>query len=132
MKTLIADDSFSIRTAMQRFLHAYGECNVAVDGKEAIEAFQLALEQKSPYDLICLDMMMPGMNGDAALKKIREIERSMGVSPTDEVTIVMITADGSPKNVLKSFYKDGCSGYVTKPIRFEKLTELIKKLGLIS
>ena len=79
MKILIAeDDSISI-AIMQKLLGAFGSCEVAVNGKEVINAFKAALDKKQPYDLICLDIMMPEMSGSDALKEIRKIEEVRGM-----------------------------------------------------
>ena len=50
---------------------------MAVDGKEAIDAFRMAIEEARPYSLICLDIMMPEMDGHEVLKEIRRIEEAV-------------------------------------------------------
>ena len=67
MKILLAEDDFVTRKFMVNFLSKYGECDVTVDGMEAVDAFMMALEDDEPYDLICLDIMMPVMDGYQAL-----------------------------------------------------------------
>ena len=52
MKTLIVEDDFTSRLLLQTFLSRYGECHLAVNGKEAVEAFRMALDNGSPYNLI--------------------------------------------------------------------------------
>ena len=59
MKTLIVEDDFTSRLLLQEFLKAYGPCHIAGNGGKAIEAVSLALDAQEPYDLICLDIMMP-------------------------------------------------------------------------
>ena len=54
MKILLAEDDFVTRKFMTNFLSKYGECDVTVDGMEAVDAFMMALEDDEPYDLICL------------------------------------------------------------------------------
>ena len=67
MRILLAEDNFVTRKLMVAILSQYGECDVAVDGMEAVDAFLMALEDGKPYDLICLDIMMPVMDGFQAL-----------------------------------------------------------------
>lgn len=55
MRILIAEDDFASRKVILKFLSVYGECDVTVDGMEAVDAFMMALEEDNPYDLICLD-----------------------------------------------------------------------------
>jgi two-component system, chemotaxis family, chemotaxis protein CheY len=129
MKCLIVEDDFVGRKLMQKYLSDYGECDVAVDGKEAVEAFRQAIEGKSPYDLVCLDIMMPNMNGHEALNAIREIESWHGISGLDGVKVIMTTALGDSENVLGSF-REGCEAYIVKPVRKDALLREIEKLGL--
>jgi two-component system chemotaxis response regulator CheY len=130
MKYLIVEDDFAARLLLQRYLSGYGDCDVAVDGHEAIEAFRQALDENEPYDLICLDIMMPAMDGRDALKEIRRIEREHGILGLDGVKVIMTTALGDSKNIMGSF-REGCEAYIVKPIKKEKLLEEIENLGLI-
>ncbi|MCI8973518.1 MAG: response regulator [Lachnospiraceae bacterium] len=128
MRILIAEDDFASRKAILKFLSAYGECDVTVDGMEAIDAFMMALEEEDPYDLICLDVMMPVMDGYQALKNIRDIEREHNVDPADQARVIMTTALNEEKNVKKAF-ELGCTVYCAKPIDLEKLKGMLEKLG---
>ncbi|MBF0516051.1 MAG: response regulator [Nitrospirae bacterium] len=131
MRILIAEDDFTSRTLLQHFLSPYGDCDVTVNGMEAVEAFMLAVEEGQPYDLICLDIMMPELDGIKALKAIREKERASGTGPKNEAKVVMTTALDSPKDVIEAYYKGGCTDYLTKPIDTQRLLELLKGYGLI-
>ena len=128
MRILIAEDDFASRKAILKFLSAYGECDVTVDGMEAIDAFMMALEEEDPYDLICLDVMMPVMDGCQALNNIRDIEREHNVDPADQARVIMTTALNEEKNVKKAF-ELGCTVYCAKPIDLEKLKDMLEKLG---
>ncbi|MCA1987263.1 MAG: response regulator, partial [Desulfovibrio sp.] len=66
MRVLIVEDDFTSRKLMQTILSPYGDCDVAVNGREAVEAFQNALNSAKPYDLVCMDIMMPEMDGQEA------------------------------------------------------------------
>ncbi len=131
MRILIAEDDFASRKFMLRFLSKYGECDVTVDGEEAIEAFSMALEAGEGYDLICLDIMMPVVDGYHALKVIREIEKQRKIPESSAVKIIMTTALSEGKNVTKAF-ELGCTAYAGKPIDQEKFENELRKLGLIS
>lgn len=56
MRILIVDDNFTNRYLMDKILSKYGKCDIAVNGQEALEAFKLAMDEGSLYDLICLDL----------------------------------------------------------------------------
>ena len=130
MRILIAEDDFASRKAILKFLSAYGECDVTVDGMEAIDAFMMALEEEDPYDLICLDVMMPVMDGYQVLKAIRNIEKQKKIPKDKCVKVVMTTALNEERNV-KMAFELGCEAYAGKPIDVDKFEKVLKKLGLI-
>lgn len=130
MRILIAEDDFASRKFMLRFLSKYGECDVTVDGQEAVEAFTMALEAGEGYDLICLDIMMPVMDGYQALDFIRDYEKNNKIPEEKAVKIIMTTALSEGKNVTKAFDL-GCTAYAGKPIDPEKFENVLRKLGLI-
>jgi two-component system, chemotaxis family, chemotaxis protein CheY len=130
MKTLIVEDDFISRHILQEFLRPYGECHVAVNGKEAVYAYQKSLEQESQYDLICLDIVMPEMDGQEALTEIRGIEESKGIMNGQGVKILMATGLKGISNVAQS-YQNNCDGYIVKPFDRSKLIDNLRQLGLI-
>jgi len=130
MKSLVVDDDFTSRRILQKYLSKYGECNVAINGNEAIEQFKAALGEKSPYDLICMDIMMPGVCGHEALILIREIEQEAGIFGKEMVKIIMTTALSDATNMIQSF-KEQSEAYMVKPIENEKLTKMLEYLELI-
>ncbi len=130
MKTLIAEDDFTSRKVLQAFLAPYGECDVAVDGKEAIQAFRAAHAGGNPYDLVCLDLMMPKMDGHRVLAAIRETEDRMTIHGSDRVRVVITTRLSDSRNVLKAF-KGQCEAYLVKPIDRRSLIEKLKELDLV-
>ena len=131
MKTLIVEDDFMTRFVLQKFISSYGECHFAVNGVEAVAAFTLASEEGKPYDLICLDIMMPKMDGQEALKQIRGKEKELNIHSSDEVKIVMISALDAPKDVIEAYYKGGCTSYLVKPVTKETLNRTLAELKVI-
>lgn len=129
MRTLIVDDSFLTREIVKDSLSPFGDCTIAVNGEEAIQAFEKALEEDKRYDLICLDIRMPVMNGDQALVRIREIEKDAGISFAEEVKVIMTTACDDPKTVVDSYYKGGATSYLVKPFDEGTLLKEVRKLG---
>ncbi len=130
MKTLIVEDDLTSRRLLQKILSPYGSCDIAVDGKESVEAFHLALEEKQPYDLICIDIMMPKMDGQEVLREIRKIEAERRIHGLSGAKIIMTTALGDKGNIMKAF-KEQCEAYLVKPIDRKKLLKEIKNLGLL-
>ena len=130
MKILIAEDDFASRNAIKNFLKQYGECDITVDGSEAIDAFMMTLEMGERYDLVCLDVMMPVMDGYQALQGIRNLEKANGIAGKDAAKIIMTTALNEERNVKKAF-EMGCTVYCAKPIDMDKLKKALEKLELI-
>jgi two-component system chemotaxis response regulator CheY len=130
-KILIVEDDFISRRILKEILSSYGECDMARDGEEAIRAFCLGWEEQNPYDLICMDIMMPEMDGQDALKRIRDMEKEMGIIGSKEVKVIMVSALDDPKNVIEAFRNGGATSYIVKPIEKEKLLNEIKSLGLL-
>jgi two-component system chemotaxis response regulator CheY len=130
MKCLVVEDDFAARKLLQIYLRDYDDCPVAVDGREAVEAVRKALDKSQPYDLICLDIVMPDVDGYEILKAIRRIEKEHGIDSPDGAKVIMTTALSDFKHVANAF-RTGCEAYLVKPIRKEELFSEMEKLGLI-
>jgi two-component system chemotaxis response regulator CheY len=129
MKCLIVEDNFVARALLLKFLAKISECHVSVNGQNAVKAFKDALEEGEPYDFMCLDIMMPGMDGHQALRAIRQVEDERGIHGLDGVKVIVTSALDDSKNVLGAFRK-GCEAYIVKPVSKEKLFREMDKLGL--
>lgn len=127
MKTLIVEDDFMSRKLMLAFLTPLGECDIATNGIEAVEAFMLAADAGQHYDLITLDVMMPEMSGQEALKRIRAIEEDRGLA---SAKIIMTTALKDADNILEAFSSQ-CDGYLVKPIEQSRLLALLREQDLL-
>lgn len=130
MRILIVEDEMTSRQLLHGMLTPFGQCDTVIDGDEAIDAFRLAHEENKPYDLILMDIMMPKVNGQEALREIRNIEKEKGIRGTQKVKAIMTTALEDQKNVIDAFYKGGAAAYLVKPIDKSKLIGEMKKLGL--
>jgi two-component system, chemotaxis family, chemotaxis protein CheY len=131
MKALIVEDDFTSRLLLQKLLAPYGESHIAVNGKEAVSAFRQSVVDNEPYDLICLDIMMPEMDGIAALREIRAAETRMGLMEGDGVKVIMVSALKDMKNV-SAAYNEFCDSYLVKPVDKAKLIDQLAQLRLIA
>jgi|APSaa5957512622_1039677.scaffolds.fasta_scaffold313030_1 two-component system, chemotaxis family, chemotaxis protein CheY len=129
MKILIVDDSFVSRKLLKVILSPFGVCDIASDGNEASEAVELSYKENTPYDLICLDVMMPEVDGHEALKIIRQYEEEIGIDIAHGIKVIMITAMDDEGSIFQAF-RSGCEMYILKPIEAAKVLEAIKELGL--
>ncbi|KJR42417.1 response regulator receiver protein [Candidatus Magnetoovum chiemensis] len=129
-KFLVIEDDEASSKMLSMFLNNYGYCDTALDGEKGLEAYFLARKSDHPYDLICLDIMMPVLDGQEVLKQIREYERSNNIRSLDESKILMITALNTPKEALKAYFKGGCNEYLTKPLSMERLKQVLIDYGI--
>jgi two-component system chemotaxis response regulator CheY len=130
VKTLIVEDEITSRVLLRELLKRYGVPHVAMNGKEAVEALSAALHALEPYDLICLDITMPEMSGQEALKKIRQMEAEAGIEPERRAKVIMTTAHADKDNVLQAIQSQ-CDYYLVKPIDGRALLEELRRMGLI-
>jgi len=128
MKILIAEDDFVSRKILNTQLASLGEVDIAANGNEAFTAVKMAFETNQPYDLICLDIMMPEIDGIMALKKIRQLEAQKGLNPETRSKIIMTTALSEKSHVLAAAQAN-CNGFLVKPIDRARLFDEIRKLG---
>ncbi|HBV87252.1 MAG TPA: response regulator [Desulfosporosinus sp.] len=130
MKILIAEDDLASRRFLSKVLSQYGEVDLVVDGLEALDAYLMAIKEKEPYDLICLDIMMPKVDGVKVLKAIRDYEGKQTLKPEQRVKVIMTTALAETDFVNRAF-EIGCEAYAAKPIDTNKMLEVLRKLRLI-
>lgn len=131
MKALIVDDDFVSRLLLQEILAAYGPVHACASGSEALQAVRRAREQNTPYELICLDIMMPAMSGFDVLNQLRKEEHEHGLSGRAAARVMMTTAlDDWPS--IRNAFRDQCDGYLVKPLNRPKLVQDLHALGLIN
>ena len=134
MKILIVDDEFANRELLKYILQPYGECVMAEDGLEALTLFKEQLSAGAPFDLVLMDIMMPNMDGQEALREIRRAEKEVygtSLNAKDYSFIVMQTSLDDPKQLVESYFKGKCNGYITKPVTQDVLLDKLKKHNLI-
>lgn len=131
MKCLIAEDHLLSRRILKDLLASEGDCDIAVNGQEAIDSFQLAHDAKRPYDVIFMDIMMPVVDGMSALQSIRALEKTMAIPPQLSVKVIMTTALDDPRTVFKSFKECEADAYIVKPLSKQKLLKELRALRLV-
>lgn len=130
MKVLIAEDDLISRKFLYKILSQYGECDLVVDGLEALDAFLISHKENKLYDLICLDIMMPKIDGVKGLKNMKNLEAQKGILTDQRSKFIMVTALAETQ-IVQNTFELGCDGFVAKPIDTVKLVELLQKLGLV-
>jgi two-component system, OmpR family, KDP operon response regulator KdpE len=110
---LVVDDEPPLRRVLQTTLAARGfSVEEAANGERAIEAIQ-----GRHFDLVLLDINMPGMGGIEACRRIRSL--------TSEAAIVMVTVRDSEADIVQAL-EAGADDYITKPFRFGELVARVR------
>lgn len=131
MRALIIEDDESNRKILSAFLTPLGTCDTAADGEEGLTKFAESFNQQIYYDLVCIDVMMPGIDGVTVLKRLREYEAQNESATVTRSKVLMITAVSDKEVVINSF-KEGCQGYLIKPLNRDELFRQLKLLKLVS
>ena len=130
LRCLIAEDDRISRTFLSEFLSEYGDCDATADGMEALDAILDAIKKKEPYDLLCLDIMMPKVDGLRVLKVLRKVEAQQKIPPEKRLRVIIMTAIADMEYVDEAF-RLGCDAYASKPIDTDQVLETMKSLGLL-
>jgi two-component system chemotaxis response regulator CheY len=138
IKCLVVDDDFTARMILSTYLSRFGLCHVAKDGAEAVEAVRKSYEGEGPepYDLICLDIMMPIMDGITATRIMRDVEAEKAAdisseNPFREAVILITSAIDDEKIAFKAVYESGANSYFTKPLSFKDIHRQLVLSGLL-
>lgn len=113
-KVLIVDDNDLMRALLRGILR-HEDYQIIGEAKNGLAAIDFVAHDKP--DLICMDVMMPEMNGLEALQKIKTAH--------PEISVVMITANPSVENVQESI-KNGANGFIVKPFNAGKVLDTLR------
>ncbi len=116
---LVVDDNETNRLILEEMLSLWG-CNVSVvaSGEKAVEEVQRALKSGSPYKLVLLDYLMPGIDGFETAELIKK------KNPSDSPKLIMLTSVGKADD-MKRCRTLGIESYLLKPIKKSELLETI-------
>lgn len=130
MRALIVEDDATGAELLRHIIAPYAEVELARDGRAAIEKFREAAEAGRGFDLVCLDLMMPELNGQQVLQSIRDYEEQHKSTGREASKVIVISALDDSGNILSAF-QVGCEAYLTKPVETSKLLDQLRELGLI-
>ena len=116
-RIFIVEDDPAVRDVVEHALSREGmETETASDGEEALERLRAA----GPFDLVVLDVMLPGMDGISVCQELRN-----GDSPSTEAPVVMLTARDDETSIVVGL-EVGADDYVTKPFRPRELVSRVR------
>lgn len=128
MRVLIAEDDQTSAILLASMLKPFGTVLVAQDGDALVRDFTVALIQQQPYDLVCLDIKMPGLDGQACLRCLRAIEQAFGRDGAAGTKVLMTTSVNTPESIFTAF-RGQAEGYLIKPIDRTKLLAHLAQFG---
>lgn len=131
MRALIVDDDFYSRSFLEYILHPYAKCDVAVNGEDAIMAFQKALDEEHPYSLVFMDLLMPVIDGPRALNEIREIEKDHGLCGASCCKIIITSVLEDGEDTHNAMYLGGATSFLQKPVDEKSILAELTRLGCI-
>src|SRR2546428_9042076 len=110
---LVDDDSLFRRIVREQLSRSGFEANTAANGEAALKALV-----ESDYEVVLLDLQMPGLSGLDTLREMRQIE--------DAPEVIMLTADASLASGLEAM-RLGAYDYLTKPSTLDEMEALIRR-----
>ena len=129
MRALIVEDEPLTCLVVKHYLLKNWTCDMALNGREGVDSFIRACESGLPYDLVCLDVVMPVMNGFDALKAMRNFETIHMFKKRGK--ILMLSGLSEPTDILRA-HMSGSDGYLPKPIYMPLFVYELRRLGLLA
>ena len=115
---LIVDDHLIVREGIKRIIDDVPDMNIVAEASSGQEAIDLILENL--YDLILLDISMPGQNGLQTLKLIKKHDKN--------IPVLMLSMHSEEQYAMRTI-KAGASGYMTKETASHQLVTAIRKIN---
>ena len=116
MRILVVDDDAPNRKLLTDIASKMGDCEGAEGGQEALSAFKKAWEDWRPFNLIFLDVLMPGKDGIQTLKEIKDLKPL--------INVIMLTGNATVDTAIQGM-RLGAYDYLMKPTETETLVEKI-------
>lgn len=117
-RVMVVDDEADMRMALRLFLQNNGhEVEEAENGEDALKK----LSNGAMFDLVLMDMRMPGMDGLQTLTQLRETRK--------DLPVIMVTGYGSVDQTAEVLEK-GANGYITKPFQHQELRDAMSRVGM--
>lgn len=131
MRCLIVEDNDFSREGLVFFLADHAEIETAENGRVGAERFGKALAEGRPFDLVLLDIIMPEMDGQQALRLMRQAEKDAGRNAGEKAVIIMTTALNAAENMEEALWDGDGTDYLVKPIVRADLMAMLKRYQLL-
>ncbi len=128
LRFLIVEDDPVYQTMLEAFLEAYGTSKIVESGEEGIASFESAINDGKHFNMVCLDIKLPGIDGLRVLSKMRVMEA--GAKLPEKTKIMILTASEETAHMMEAFSNEA-DAYLQKPIQRGDLVEQLILMGLI-
>ena len=125
MRCIVIDDEPTARLELGMLLASYGDVDDVSNARDGLDMIREAMEASKPYDLVCLDLSMPGTDGMETLNEIRDLDDEIGLQKTG---VVVVTSSDDKSDVIEAFRRQA-DGYLVKPVSKQKLEAAIDRMG---
>jgi putative nucleotidyltransferase with HDIG domain len=129
MRILIVEDEMVSRTKLELIMEYFGDCKTQEHGDDALAAFHEAHRDDNPFNLIMLDINLPGMDGIQLLSAIRRAEKELNIEESHKAKILMTSSYRDKARIVASV-QGGCDDYIGKPFNLDLIRDKLDKLGI--
>jgi HD-like signal output (HDOD) protein/FixJ family two-component response regulator len=129
MRILIVDDEMVSRTKLELIMEYFGDCKTVDHSDGALAAFYEAHRDDDPFNLIMLDINLPGMDGIQLLSALRNAEKELNIEKSRKAKILM-TSSYRDKDRIVASVQSGCDDYIGKPFNLNLIRNKLGKLGV--
>jgi two-component system chemotaxis response regulator CheY len=128
-RCLIVDDDEMSRLMLETCLSEYAHCDSAENGSEALILIENSLLGAKPYDLLCVDLMMPQMNGLELIRNVRQLEKRYMNGFRSKIFV--ISASDSVWDKSELILENLCDDYIVKPFNRISLQDKLREHNLL-
>ena len=125
MRCLVIDDEPTARLHLRLLLEARGPVDEAPDAIAGLQRIRDAIADNDPFDLVCIDLSMPGPSGIEAIKMVQEVDKKLRHGK--HTNVVVVTASDDQKDIRAALHQH-VDGYLLKPVTPGQIVETIDPL----
>jgi two-component system chemotaxis response regulator CheY len=125
MRCLVIDDEPIARLQLRLLLESRGPVEEAPDAIAGLQRIRDAIADNHPFDLVCIDLSMPGPSGIDAIKMVQEVDRKLRRGK--RTSVVVVTASDDQKDIRAALHQH-VDGYLLKPVTPGQIVETIDPL----
>lgn len=131
MRTLVIEDNQVNQAFLLGVMEDQGPCEAASTAEAGLELFRDALQRGEPFDVVFLDVQLPGMDGLQALETMRAEEARQGIAPHRAAKAIITSALDDGHAAARAFFQGQAISYLTKPLTVGKIFNELARFGLV-